>query len=297
MTSMLRRATGVGADATFQDSAFWRKYAVPVVIYALLTVILIAYSMPTVGVILTSFKTQREISREGVWNLPNTFDLANYEKARDDGNVLTGMANSLKITIPATFASIALGVLTGYTLSKLKFRGSELLFLYFVAGMFFPPQIILIPLFRIFNNVGLYDTLWPMIIVHTAMGIPICTLVLKNFFTTVPTAIREAAIIDGANELQVLLRVMLPLSLPSLAVLATLQFTWIWNDFLWPVVFTRSEDMRTIMVGLVALKGEYTVAYGSQAAMAVFASLPTLFVFIFFQKYFIRGLTLGSVKG
>lgn len=297
MTNMFRSASIINVNERGSGAAFWRKYGVPSLVYALLTIVLIAYSMPSVGVMLTSFKTQREISREGVWNLPNDLNLDNFRAARDNGNVITGMVNSLKVTIPATAASIALGVLTGYTLSKLKFRGSELVFLYFVAGMFFPPQIILIPLFRLFNDVGLYDTLWPMIIVHTAMGIPICTLVLKNFFTTVPSAIREAAIIDGASEPQVLVRVMLPLSLPSLAVLATLQFTWIWNDFLWPVVFTRSEDMRTIMVGLVALKGEYTVAYGSQAAMAVFASLPTLLVFIFFQKYFIRGLTLGSVKG
>jgi multiple sugar transport system permease protein len=297
MISLFRSLAASRTEPDSAGIALWRKVGVPALIYGLLTIVLIAYSMPTVGVILTSFKTQREISREGVWNLPNQLTIDNFEDARTRGNVVTGMSNSLKITIPATAASIALGVLTGYTLSKLKFRGSELVFLYFVAGLFFPPQIILIPLFRLFNDVGLYDTLWPMIIVHTAMGIPICTLVLKNFFTTVPTAIREAAIIDGANELQILIRVMLPLSLPSLAVLATLQFTWIWNDFLWPVVFTRSEDMRTIMVGLVALKGEYTVAYGSQAAMAVFASIPTLLVFIFFQKYFIRGLTLGSVKG
>ena len=90
---------------------------------------------------------------------------------------------------------------------------------------------------------------------------------------------------------------MLPLSLPSLAVLATLQFTWIWNDFLWPVIFTRSDDVRTVMFGLASLRGQYSVAYGTQSAMAVFASIPTLVIFIFFQKYFIRGLTLGSVKG
>jgi len=155
----------------------------------------------------------------------------------------------------------------------------------------------LIPLFRLFNALNLYDTLWPMIIVHTAFGIPICTLVLRNFFAAVPHALREAAILDGANEGQVLTRVMLPVSLPALAVLATLQFTWIWNDFLWPIIFTQSDSMRTIMVGLASLKGQYSVAYGVQGAMSILASLPTLLVFIFFQRYFIRGLTFGSVKG
>jgi multiple sugar transport system permease protein len=120
---------------------------------------------------------------------------------------------------------------------------------------------------------------------------------MRNFFATVPNALREAAIIDGANEWQVLRRIILPISLPAMAVLATLQFTWIWNDFLWPIIFTQSDDMRTIMVGLASLKGQYSVAYGVQGAMAIIASIPTLLVFIFFQRYFIRGLTLGSVKG
>lgn len=107
----------------------------------------------------------------------------------------------------------------------------------------FPPQIVLIPLFRLFNTIGLYDTLYPMMIVHTAFGLPICTLLMRNFFSTVPAALREAAIIDGASEPQILFRVMLPLSLPATAVLATLQFTWIWNDFLWPLIFTQSDNM------------------------------------------------------
>ena len=190
-----------------------------------------------------------------------------------------------------------MGILTGYVFNKLPFRGSELLFMFIIAGMFFPPQIVLIPLFRFFNMIGLYDTLWPMIIVHIAFGIPICTLILRNFFATIPNAIRESAIIDGANEFQILVRVMLPISLPALAVLATLQFTWIWNDFLWPLIFTQTDDKRTIMLGLVSLKGQYSVAWGIQGAMAIIASIPTLIIFIFFQRYFIHGMTMGAVKG
>ena len=163
--------------------------------------------------------------------------------------------------------------------------------------MFFPPQVILIPLFRLFNAAGLIDTLWPLILIHTAMGIPICTLLMRNFFATVPNALRETAIIDGANEWQVLTRIALPLSLPALAVLATLQFTWIWNDFLWPLIFTKSDEKRTIMLGIVNMKGQYSVAWGVQGAMSLIASLPTLVVFLFFQRYFIKGMTMGAVKG
>ena len=281
-----------------ESSTGKRRSQWPVVtLYVALTLLLIVYSLPTIGVALTALKENAEIAREGVWNLPDNFSLQNFKDAWETGNAGKYMINSIKVTIPACVLSIAFGVLTGYTLAKLPFRGSDALFVFLVAGLFFPPQIVMIPLFRMFNSAGLYDTLWPMIIVHVAFGIPICTLVLKNFFATIPTAIREAAIIDGANEAQVLVRVMVPLSLPSLAVLATLQFTWIWNDFLWPVIFTRSDDVRTVMFGVASLKGQYTVAYGTQSAMSIMASIPTLLIFIFFQKYFIRGLTLGSVKG
>ncbi len=267
------------------------------VLYVFLTALVLVYSIPAFGVIITSFKTNREISRQGLWSAPDKIQFDNYHKAWVEGNVKTYAKNSLLVTIPATIASILFGVLTGYTISKLPFRGSQALFVFVVAGMFYPPQIVLIPLFRMFNEIKLYDTLWPMIIVHTAFGLPICTLLMRNFFITVPTALREAAIIDGANEGQILLLVMLPLSLPALAVLATLQFTWIWNDFLWPLIFTQSDSKRTIMVGIITMRGQYSVAWGVQGAMSVIASIPTLLIFVFFQRYFIRGLTLGAVKG
>ncbi len=268
-----------------------------VLIYTFMTILVILYSLPLVGVLLTSLKTTADIAKRGLWNLPSPVYLENFSEAWIQGNGHTYMINSFLVTIPATILSISLGVLAGYVFSKLPFRGSELLFMFIIAGMFFPPQIVLIPLFRFFNAVKLYDTLWPMIIVHIAFGIPICTLIMRNFFSTIPNAIRESAVIDGANELQILTKVMLPVSLPALAVLATLQFTWIWNDFLWPIIFTQSDRWRTIMVGLITLKGQYSVAYGVQGALALIASVPTLLIFIFFQRYFIRGLTLGAVKG
>jgi ABC-type glycerol-3-phosphate transport system permease component len=279
------------------EAARRRVRLASVLFYTLLTLVVILYSLPSLGVLLTSFKTTEEIARDGLWALPDALRFSNYRDAWVNGNVMVYARNSLLVTIPATLISIALGTLSGYVFAKLPFRGSNALFIFIVAGMFYPPQIVLIPLFRLFNTVGLYDTLWPMIIVHSAFGISICTLVMRNFFAAIPSAVREAAIIDGANELQVLLRIVLPVSLPAIAVLATLQFTWIWNDFLWPIIFTQSDDMRTIMVGLTSLKGQYSVAYGVQGAMSVIASLPTLLVFIFFQRYFIQGLTLGSVKG
>lgn len=269
----------------------------PAVIFVCLSVLAILFLAPTAGVLLSSMKTTQEISLGQLWTLPTSFYLENFRTVIADPAIQRYFLNTLLIAVPATIGSIALGILGGYVFSKLPFRGSDILFLAIVAGMFFPPQAILIPLFRMFNGLGLLDTLWPMIFVHIALGIPICTLLMRNFFATVPTALREAAILEGATEWQVLTKVALPLSLPALAVLSTLQFTWIWNDFLWPLIFTQSDEMRTIMLGLVFLKGQYSVAWGIQGALSLVASLPTLVVFLFFQRYFIKGMTMGAVKG
>ncbi len=269
----------------------------PAAVFVCLAVLAVLFLAPTLGVLLSSLKSTREIALGELWALPGGVYLDNFREVLDHPSVRTYFINTFLVTVPATVGSIGLGVLAGYVFSKLPFRGSELLFLVVVSGMFFPPQILLIPLFRIFNGLGLLDTLWPMIIVHVAMGIPICTLLMRNFFATVPNALREAAIVEGANEWQVLTRVALPISLPALAVLATLQFTWIWNDFLWPLIFTQSDDKRTIMLGIVSLKGQYSVAWGVQGALSLVASLPTLIVFLFFQRFFIKGMTMGALKG
>ena len=257
----------------------------------------ILFLAPTFGVLLSSVKTTRDIALGELWKIPSELYFGNYVEVFSNPAVGQYFINTLTVTVPATFASIVLGSLAGYVFAKLPFRGSEILFLILVSGMFFPPQVILIPLFRLFNSLGLIDTLWPIFLVHTALGIPICSLLMRNFFSTIPAEVREAAILDGANEWQILTRIALPLSLSALAVLATLQFTWIWNDFLWPLIFTQSDEKRTIMIGIVNLRGQYTVAWGVQGALSLVASLPTILIFLFFQRYFIKGMTMGAVKG
>lgn len=279
------------------DPALPRFNPWPPTIFVVLSVLAVLFLLPTAGVLLSSLKTTRDIAMGDLWSIPGSLYLGNFTEVLSNPAVHRYFLNTLLVTLPATAGSISLGVLAGYVFAKLPFRGSNALFLVIVAGMFFPPQVILVPLFRLFNGMGLIDTLWPVIIVHIALGIPICTLLMRNFFATVPNALREAAIMEGASEWQVLTRVVLPLSLPALAVLAVLQFTWIWNDFLWPLIFTQSDDKRTIMIGIVNLKGQYSVAWGVQGALSLVASLPTLVVFLFFQRFFIKGMTMGAVKG
>ncbi len=277
----------------------WPRITRLALMYLALTLLGIAFLTPVYGVTVTAFKSIEDVSSNGYWTLPAKPTLSNFADTLDPegGNAIKYLLNSVLLTIPASSCSIALGTLAGYGLSKYRFPGNEALFIFLVAGMFLPPQIALIPVFRLMNVLGLYDTLWAVIIIHTAFGIPICTLVMRNFFQTVPNSLREAALIDGANEYRIFFTIMLPLTLPALAVLATLQFTWIWNDFLWPFILTQGEHSRTIMVGIMSLTGQYTVNWGGQAAASLVGTLPTLFIFIFFQRYFLRGLTLGAVKG
>ncbi len=277
----------------------WMQRLSSALLYFFLSVMLLLFLVPVYGAIVTAFKSQAEISAGGYWTIPTSFATENFARVMDPeaGNLGLYLSNSFLLTIPASLFSISLGTLAGYALGKYRFRGEGLIFIFIVAGMFLPPQIALIPVFRLMNDIGLYDTLWAVIIIHTAFGIPICTLVMRNFFQVVPNALREAALIDGANEYSIFFKIMLPLTLPALAVLATLQFTWIWNDFLWPFILTQKADSRTIMVGILNLTGQYTVDWGGQAAASLIGSLPTLFIFVFFQRYFIRGLTLGAVKG
>lgn len=267
--------------------------------YLILTLLLMAFMLPVYGVVVTAFKSVAEVAAHGYWNPPAGLNPANFIKVMDPegGGLGLYLKNSLLLTVPAAIFSIGLGTLAGYGLGKYAFKGDAMLFIFIVAGMFLPPQIALIPVFRLMNDIGLYDTIWAVIIVHTAFGIPICTLVMRNFFQIVPKALREAALIDGAGEYGIFFRIMLPLTRPALAVLATLQFTWIWNDFLWPSILTQRAESQTVMVGILNLTGQYSVDWGGQAAASLIASLPTLFIFIFFQRYFIKGLTLGAVKG
>ncbi len=269
----------------------------PIALMTCLLVLAILFLTPTIGVILSAFKTGRDISLGNFWSVPMELYLGNFVEVLGKTAVQGYFVNTLIVAGGATAGSIALSIPAGWIFAKLPFKGSEYLFLIIVSGLFFPPQIVLIPLFKLFKELNLIDTLWALIIAHTAHGIPVCTLLMRNFFANVPGVLREAALSDGVNEWQILTRVALPISLPAVAVLTTLQFTWIWNDFLWALIFTNSDNMRTIMVGLVFLNGKYLVAYGVQGAMALLATLPTLIVFLIFQRYFIAGLTMGGMKG
>lgn len=272
-------------------------------IYAILILFAAFYLMPVYVLLVTGLKSFAEVNLYRMWSLPSGIHFDSFLKAWF-GSVEEGFRglslnfmNSVYITIPATLFSAILGSMNGYVLSKWKFRGSEVLFAALLFGMFIPYQSILIPLVQSLSRMGLYGTIPGLIFVHTVYGIPITTLIFRNYYATVPTEMVEAAKIDGANLLGVYRWIMFPISMPGFVVVLIWQFTSIWNDFLFAVTVAQNPAIQPITVGLNNLAGSYIVEWNVQMAGALIAALPTLLVYIFLGRYFMRGLLAGSLKG
>ena len=259
------------------------------------------YLMPVYVLVVTSLKSFAEVNLYRMWDLPRSFSLESFRKALLGGFGYTGLAhnfvNSLYVAIPATLASAFLGSLNGYVLSKWRFRGSNTLFTLLLFGMFIPYQSILIPLVQTLMKLGLYGSIPGLILAHTVYGIPITTLIFRNYYATVPKELVEAARIDGAGVLGVYTRVMLPVSMPGFVVVMIWQFTSIWNDFLFAVTIAQNPAVQPVTVALNNLAGSYIVEWNVQMAGSLMAALPTLLVYIFLGRYFMRGLLAGSLKG
>ena len=267
------------------------------ILYLVLIMLAIIFLVPVYGSLVTSFKSVEDIMVGGFWKFPRHFTFEGYIEAWKMQNLGKYLINSIIITFPSVVGSIFLASLAAYPLSRIRFKGEKFIFILFVAGLFLPPQIHLIPLFKLANMLGIFDTYLVLILTHIAFGQPICVFILRNFFISLPHEIEEAAKIDGCNDFSIYWRIILPLAKPALAVLVILQFTWIWNEFLWGLVLTQTEQARPLTLGLYNLQGMFTVEWNVQTAGANIATIPTIIVFLAFQRYFIKGITLGAVKG
>jgi glucose/mannose transport system permease protein len=205
--------------------------------------------------------------------------------------------NSIVLVIPATIISCMLGSLNGYILSKWRFPGSETLFTLILFGMFIPYQSVLIPLVRVLSTIGLYGSIGGLILTHVVYGIPITTLIFRNYYVAVPTELVEAGKIDGADFFGVYYHIMLPISAPGFVVVAIWQFTSIWNEFLFGLILTNAPEKRPVTVALQNLSGSQYTQWNVQMAGALMVALPTLLVYVFLGRYFLRGLLAGSLKG
>jgi len=264
-----------------------------ILLYGTLTILALFFLMPAYMAAVTALKFPAEISLPTSWELPVTFNWSSFSEAID--LLKPNFVNSIILTICATIGSTVLGSLNGYVFSKWKFPGSEIVFTLFLFGMFIPYQVILIPLFQTLRAMNLYGGLPGLILAHIVYGLPITSLIFRNFYSQIPTALIESARLDGAGFFSIYLRIVFPLSIPGFVVTSLWQFTQIWNEFLWGICLTRHAD-NPITVGLAQLAGGQAVSWNLPMAGSIMAAVPVLCIYIFLGRYFIRGLLAGSVK-
>jgi glucose/mannose transport system permease protein len=273
-------------------------------IYLLLIVFAFLFLIPVYVMLMSSLKTFAEVQDlSRLWGLPAGLNLESFISAwsgiPDKGlrGLSQNLLNSVNLTVPATILSSMLGSLNGYVLSKWKFRGADAVFPLMLFGMFIPYQSVLIPLTQTLSAIGLGGTLWGLVLVHVVYGIPITTLIFRNYYAGVPTDLVEAARIDGAGILGVYWRVIFPISMPGFVVVIIWQFTNIWNEFLFAVSILQKPELQPITVALRNLSGSQIKEWNMVMAGAIIAALPTLLIYVVMGRYFIRGLLAGSVKG
>ncbi|MBK8022168.1 MAG: carbohydrate ABC transporter permease [Chloroflexi bacterium] len=268
-----------------------------VLLYVGLIALTQVWLMPFFSALLTSVRTQDEISLNGFWRPDlNQLTLDNFGQAWEQARVSRYMGNSFIVTIPSLIATLLLSSMSAFALARYKFRLALPLYFMFVAGTMLPFQILLLPVFKLANDLKIYNTYWALIIIHTAFQMGFCTMVLRNYMKTIPNDIVEAARVDGCSDFRIYWQIILPLTLPALAALGTLEFTWIFNDYLWALILVQSEALKPITAGLASLRGQFTTNWPLITAGSLIGVIPTLFVFAFLQRYFIQGLTLGSGK-
>jgi glucose/mannose transport system permease protein len=276
-----------------------------VVLYLALLFLAALFLAPLYVMVVASLKSLDEIQRGTIFAWPAAPTAAAWLKAWSGacvgascGGLRPYFVNSWIIALPSVLLSVMIGALNGYALTKWRFRGADFLFGALLLGCFIPFQIVLIPMARVLAFLGLFGSLGGLILVHVAYGIPVTTLLFRNFYLDVPDAIVSAARLDGAGFVGIFRHVLLPLSLPMLAVASILQFTGIWNDFLFGVVFANPGS-APVTVALNNLAGANlgTKEYNVDMAGALLTALPTLAVYVFSGRYFLRGLAAGAVKG
>lgn len=274
-------------------------------IYLLLGLVALYYLAPLYVMLSTSVKTLDEIRSGNLLSLPHAPTLAAWSKAWSSactsvecGGLAPYFWNSMKMTVPAMLLSTLIGSLNGYVLAHWRFRGADVVFTALMVGCFIPFQVVILPMARVLGAAELANTTTGLVLVHTIYGLAFTTLFFRNYYVSVPDELIKAARIDGADFFTIYRRIIFPLSLPIFMVCFIWQFTQIWNDFLFGVVF-GGGDAQPVTVALNNLVNTSTgvVEYNVNMAAAIIAALPTLALYLIAGKYFVRGLTAGAVKG
>jgi len=250
---------------------------------------------PLVVMLLSAFKTNAELFNSP-FALPESFSLTNAARVWGETNFLLYLGNSVIVTTSAVLCILVVGTMAAYALARYPFRLSGMVFLFFLSGLMVPLKLAVIPLFIQLDALGLINTRAGLVLVYVAMGLPSAIFILTGFLRTLPTELEEAARMEGASELRIMLRIMLPLARPALVIAAIQNAVPIWNDFFFPLVFITSERLKTLPQGLTVFMGEYNTDWGVLFAGLSLAALPIIAVYVVLSRQFIEGMTQGAVK-
>ncbi len=267
-------------------------------LHATLILVALLWLEPTVGLLITSFRPRGDIASSGWWMFfaQPRFTWENYQAVLSAQGMGDAFLNSFKIVIPGTLLPVFIASLAAYALAWIEFRGREFIFLVIIVLLVIPIQTTLVPVLQIFNRLGLTGTYLGIWIAHTAYGMPFAIYMLRNFFAGLPRELLESARIDGGNDWTIFLRIILPLSVPAIASLAIFQFMWVWNDLLVALVYMSNPETQPVTVRIQALLGTYATEWDIMSASAFISMIVPLLVFFALQRYFVRGITAGSVK-
>lgn len=259
---------------------------------------IILWLLPLAAILMTSVRSMGDINAGNYWGLPTEWNIIeNYTAVFANTAMARYLLNSLLVTLPVMFGSVFLATLAGFALAKYKFKGNLAMFALFIGGNFVPFQILMIPVRDLTIQLGLYDTVWALIIFHTAFQTGFCTLFMRNFIVGIPDELIESCRLEGASDWKIFYSIVLPLVRPALAALAVLIFTFVWNDYFWALVLVQSDEVRPVTAGISALRGQWLASWNLISAGSVIAALPPVILFFAMQRHFIAGLTLGATKG
>ena len=263
--------------------------------YAALIFFLVIVLIPVYVLFVTSFKGAGDASPARAWSLPQVWTLENWQTAWTA--LSPALWRTVQMVVPSAIIAAFLGSLNGFVLARWSFKGANVVFTLILFGMFIPYQAVMIPLNQLVLGMGIPSGVPSLILLHVVYGIPITTLIFRNYYITVPHELIEAARVDGAGMLRTYWSIVLPISIPAFVVVLIWQFTSAWNDFLFAVFFSSSQNGPVTLALNNLANGALLQNYGVSMAGALFASLPTLLVYILLGKYFVGGLMSGSVKG
>lgn len=253
------------------------------------------FSFPLVWIVFSSLKPQSELFTYPLTILPENPTFINFVNALKSGNFVRYFSNSTIVAVISTAISVVINTMAGYALSKYIFKGRDTIFFVMIATLMIPLQVILVPIFILEKNLGMLNTLWGIIIPPAAT--PTGIFLARQYMMSIPNSLIEAARIDGAGEWYIFHRIVIPLAKPIVATLAIFSFMWRWNDFLWPFIVLSKQKKYTIQLALANFVGQYDVEWSKLLSMTVISIIPLIIVFLIFQKYFIKGMTSGGVKG